>query len=150
MKDFNYLEKELVKTFYWSSINTNRESQKDVCIDGRWYIKLGVEQAVTFAGKLYKSFNSKLKLSEYVLHVGIAKQHPEDFNIDKNVAFEIAQENALMNPSMIIKVNRNFKYSDFEAIVIAYFNSMSLKFVKTRQEVKAQENAEIYFTLDNE
>ena len=55
-----------------------------------------------------------------------------------------------MNPSMVIKVNGNFKYSDFEAIVIAYFNSMSLKFVKTRQEVKAQENAEIYFTLDNE
>ena len=70
--------KEFVKSFSWTSLTENRETEKEVTIAGRKYYKTGKEQVVTFVGKLYKISGA---VPKYVLYVGMAKQHPTNITL---------------------------------------------------------------------
>lgn len=135
MKKFDYLNKEEVNTLFYSTISEDRTAIKDVCIDGRWWSKYGTEQAITFVGKLYKLKNFETNLNEYVLHIGMSKQHPDDRHINKGIAMEVAVENALIDPFAVIKLdNSNFTNFDFKRLVNVYLSTMNLKFVRTKEE----------------
>lgn len=136
MKKFDYLNKEEVNTLFYSTISTDRLASKVVCIDGRWWEKYGTEQAVSFVGKVYKLKNLETNLSEYVLHIGMSKQHPNDRHIDKKLAIEVAVENALINPFAVLELDGPINNYAFKRIVNAYLSTMELKFVRTKEEVE--------------
>jgi response regulator RpfG family c-di-GMP phosphodiesterase len=137
MKKFDYLNKEEVNTLFYSTISSDRLNSKIVCIDGRWYEKYGTEQAVTFIGKVYKLKNLETNISEYVLHIGMTKQHPNDRHIDKKVAMETAVENCLINPFAVIELETpNINHYMFKRLVSNYLDTMELKFVRTKQEIE--------------
>lgn len=137
MEKFDYLNKEEVKSFVYSTISENRQSTKNECINGRWYTKYGTLQALTFAGRLYKVFNFEKNKHEYVLHVGMSKQHPNDSHINKQLAIEVAFDNCLMSP--IIEMAFETEYIPFDMfrdIVQTYSFNLDLKFIRTREEKK--------------
>ena len=119
----DFLFKELVNTFAYTTATQNRDVCTDVSINGRRYTKYGTLQAVTFVGKLYKvgtpsegywpreNGRPEVKHNEkFVLFIGMSKQHPCDNKINKQLGYEIAETNALNNPQMIIEVQRGFNY----------------------------------------
>lgn len=137
MKKFDYLTKEEVKTLLFSTISQDRLGSKYECIDGRWYEKYGTYQAVTFVGKIFKVKNLETNMSEYVLHIGMSKQHPNDVHVNKKLAIEVAVENTLMDPFAVINIeNPNINNFMFKNLVSVYYETMDIKFVRTRQEIE--------------
>lgn len=136
MNNSNFLSKELVNTFAYTTATKNRDAYTNVCINGRNYIKLGTLQAVTIVGNLYKINNNGN--IEYVLLAGMSKQHPCDSKVNKEMGYELANENANTDPFLIMKVSRNFTKTAFANMMTTYIDSMKLEFVKTTQEILAE------------
>lgn len=128
-KDF--LSKELVNTFSYTTATQNRDACTDVSINGRRYTKYGTLQAVTFVGNLYK-------LNEYknVLVIGMSRQHPNESKINKEMGYEYAHINMLDDPIIMIEVQGNFTKRRFVNIVESYLSNMKLEFVKTKKEIE--------------
>ena len=144
----DFLFKELVNTFSYTTATQDRDVCVDVSINGRRYTKYGTLQAVAFVGNLYKvgcigegyypRETGPIKTSKQakqVLVIGMSKQHPCDTKINKELGYEIAHENSLMDPCIVIEVNGKFTYSRFKDIVENYLMTMHLKFIKTKQEI---------------
>ena len=135
MKKFDYLNKEEVKSFLYTTASENRQGFKFECINGRQYKKYGTYQAVTFAGKVYRVLNKETGIPEYVLHIGLSKQHPDERHVNKQMGAELAVENCLIDPFAVITLEKNkITFSDFMAIVSIYLDNMDLKFIRTKEE----------------
>ena len=147
----SFLFKELVNTFAYTTATQDRDVYTDVSINGRRYRKYGTLQAVAFVGNLYKVGCSgegywpkedgpiqTSKNEKYVLVVGMSKQHPYDTKVNKELGYEIAQENSLDNPCMVIEVQGKFTKRRFVDLVEYYLSTMKLEFIKTRGEIIAE------------
>ena len=143
----DFLFKELVNTFAYTTATQNREAYTDVSINGRRYTKYGTLQAVTFVGNLYKIGVKgdgyypremgpiKDRNDKYVLVIGMSKQHPCDTKVNKEIGFEVAMNNALNDPIMMIEINGKFNKKRFCNIVETYLSTMNLEFIKTKLEI---------------
>ena len=137
MNNLDFLNKEELDTFVWSSANTNRYSCKDATYLGRYYTKWGDEQIVTFFGIKYAVKNMLTNKTENVVLIGMSKQHPEDIHHDKKVAMENARINALIDPFMTMKnVPDDFAKQNFIEMIKAFHSSMDLDLIMTAEEVK--------------
>ena len=135
----NILTKDFVRSYSYSTINTDRRGVKEVKIKGRQFYKLGTYQAVTLVGDLWDVYDVDVKRNRKMLFVGVAKQHPRDLGVDKEVAYETAHLNALESPVMIIEVGPNFSNHDFRHFASSYVKTLKLSFVKTRQEIDEED-----------
>ena len=145
----NFLFKEKVNTFVYTTATQNRDVYTDVSINGRRYRKYGTLQAVAFVGNLYKvgvpgegylkdDGPVQNRNDKYVLVIGMSKQHPYDTKVNKDLGYEIATENMLTDPIMMIEVQGKFNYYRFKNIVENYLNTMKLEFIKTKAEIIAE------------
>ncbi len=139
----DFLRKDLVRTFAYTTMNEYRGMERQVVVNGRTYVKLGQAQAVTLVGNLYKCWDPIVKSYKYVLMVGVAKQHPCDLKITKQEGYAIANENAYASPSIVMEVAKDFNREKFEYISMCYIELMHLSFVKTKKEIDAEKNSEI-------
>ena len=136
MKNFDFLTKELIDSFSYTTITKNRNAYTDVVIDGRQYTKYGTLQAVTIVGNLYEDHNGNR-----ILTCGIAKQHPCDTKCDKHMAYEVAQARAWSNPDIVINtVPEYFNKFNFSQMMSWYVDAMKLDFIKTRKEIEKSGN----------
>ncbi len=135
IKSTDLLEKEIVKTLVYTTASQDRFVYTPVSINGRTYMKTGYLQVVSFVGNIYKVYNSTTKNVEYWLHVGLSKQHPCDSKINKQEGFEKAQENAFINPIMVIQVNNKFGNITWRKMIDSYVANMDLEFVMTKEEI---------------
>ena len=132
MENFDFLTKELIDSFSYTTITKNRDAYTDVIIDGRQYTKYGTLQAVTIVGNLYEDHNGNR-----IIACGIAKQHPCDTKCNKQMAYEVAQAHALLNPDIIINtVPEYLNQFNFAQMMSWYVDGMKLDFVKTRKEIE--------------
>ena len=136
MSNYNFLDKELVKTMSYSNVTEDRMTFKRVVFKGREYFKFGTLQVVTIVGNVYKIFNEDSGQYDYLLVCGLSKQHPNDRNIDKNIALEIANDYSLNDPFMVMKVNKQFGRYTFRDMMKNYVNDMDLEFIKTTAEIE--------------
>ena len=106
-------------------------------------------QAVAFVGNLYKVGGPgegylkddgpvQNRNDKYVLVIGMSKQHPYDTKVNKDLGYEVATENMLTDPIMMIEVQGKFNYYRFKNIVENYLNTMKLEFIKTKAEILAE------------
>ena len=133
------LTKDFLQNYSYTTINTNREGVKEVKIDGRRYLKLGVYQAVTLVGDLFDVYDADVKRNRKMLFVGVSKQHPRDLSVDKELAYETAHLNALESPAIIMEVGPEFCGHDFRHLASTYVKSLRLQFVKTREEIDEED-----------
>jgi hypothetical protein len=147
----NFLFKELVNTFDYTTATQNRDVYTDVSINGRHYRKYGTLQAVTFVGNLYRvgwsgeGYYPKeqgpiqtFKNDKYVLVIGMSKQHPCDTKVNKDLGYEIATNNMLNDPCIIIDIQGKFTYRRFKTIVENYLSTMKLEYIKTKKEIEME------------
>lgn len=132
------LTKEILKSFSYTTATGNREGTAIVRINGRNYVKMGTLQAVTLVGDLCEVYDADVKLKKKVLFVGVARQHPCDRKIDKELAYEVAHLNALMNPQMIIEVGSEFTKYNFKVFAENYIDTLKLEFIKTTEEIEEE------------
>ena len=140
----DFLTKDLVKTFSYSTINEWRNLEKQVVINGRTYVKFGQAQVVTLVGNLYKCWDPSVESYKNMLMVGVAKQHPCDLKITKQEGLSIANEKAYACPSIVMEVDHDFNKEKFNIIAMCYIETMNLEQVKTRQEIEVKQTEEIY------
>lgn len=132
----DFLGKELIGTFYYTDMFSNREGAKRVVIDGREFYRGGTYQAVTMVGNLYEYYDPIVEHHKKFLMVGMAKQHPCDLTIDKNTGYEIANENAHVNPCFIMEVD-DMNSNDFSMLCDAYASfAINRRFIYTAKEIK--------------
>ena len=136
----DFLNKELVKSLSYTTATQDREAYCNVVINGRNYIKTGTLQAVTVVCNVYKIYNSKTKNYEYWAHFGMSRQHPNDSNVNKELGYEIAQNQLLNDPFWIMKVEKDFNEHAFRDMARVYVDNMNLEFIKTHAEIKNTQN----------
>ena len=132
--NYDFVSKELVKTLAYTTASQNRDAYAEVVINGRKYIKTGTLQVVTVVCNVWKVFNKETNLYEYQALFGLSKQHPDDANVDKKLAYETANMNSFTRPFIQMQVNKCFGENTFRDIIRAYIADMDLEFIKTRDE----------------
>lgn len=141
----DFLTKDLVKSFSFSTANNWGTYEKRMVVNGRTYYKMGQYQAVTMVGNLYKCFDPNVESFKYMLMVGVAKQHPRDLKITKQEGLEVANEKAYACPSIVMEVSSDFTKEQFQMFAECYIDfamRKHLEFVKTPKEI-ANENLAI-------
>ena len=130
------LTKDFVDTYSLSTIGEDRFGMRNVKINGREYYKTGYFQAVTVVGNVFDVYDLSVKQNKRVLFVGVSRQHPCDYEVSKQAAYEAANLRAWSDPTMVIEIGPNFNKNAFVAIARAYLNTLKLEFVKTREELE--------------
>lgn len=135
--NLDFLNKVEVNSFVYSSVDKDNIDCKSVVIDGRAYTKWGRLQIVTFVGTMFEAKNKDTGMTEYFVTVGVSKQHPTDLVHDKKTAIEVARENSLMDPIMVMyNVSESFDTYAFKNMMDTYHSTMKLEMIMTREEKK--------------
>lgn len=135
MERFDFLRKELVRTFSYSTINDDRSGCIDFEKDGRKYTKYGTWQAITYIGLLYKVFDKQAKMYKYIYHVGVTKQHPCDIQVNKQLAYETAYMNALTEPAITFVWDQKPTLRECMYLIMCHLYNIKLRFIKTSAEI---------------
>lgn len=95
--------KELIKTYTYDDIHTDRRDERVNVVKGRTLIELGTRAATSFVGNLYRVYDYSVKSYKQLLLVGVAKQPLDGGGIDfEDFMYEEAMENAWINPMVKI------------------------------------------------
>ena len=95
--------KELIKTYTYDDIHTDRRGERVKVVKGRTVIELGTRAATSFVGNLYRVYDYSVKSYKQLLLVGVAKQPLDGGGIDfEESMYEEAAENAWINPMVKI------------------------------------------------
>ena len=95
--------KELVKTYTYDDIHTDRRDERTNVVKGRTLIELGTRAATSFVGNLYRVYDYSVKSYKQLLLVGVAKQPLDGGGIDfEDSMYEEAMENTWIDP--IVKI----------------------------------------------
>ena len=137
----DFLRKELVRKFHYTTSNEDRSCSKEVVINGRSYTKHGIACAINAIALEYKVPVQGVKQFKYVINVGInvgiARQHPADI-LDQSLGTEVAMENALLNPVMTVTYDKKPSNESVYALLEAYISQMPITMIKTTKELKAE------------
>ena len=95
--------KELIKTYTYDDIHTDRRGERVKVVKGRTLIELGTKAATSFVGNLYRVYDYSVKSYKQLLLVGVAKQPLDGGGIDfEDSMYEKAAENAWVDPMVKI------------------------------------------------
>ena len=95
--------KELIKTYTYDDIHTDRRSERTKVVKGRTVIELGTRAATSFVGNLYRVYDYSVKSYKQLLLVGVAKQPLDNGNGEfEETIYEEAMENAWVDPMVKI------------------------------------------------
>ena len=132
----DFLGKELISTITYTDMFYDREGGKEMKINGRVFYKTGTYQAVTMVGNLYEYYDPIVERHKRFVMIGIAKQHPCDLSITKQDGYELANENAHLNPCIVMEVNKKFDVDNFRMFCEAYTQwCVDRTFVHTPKEI---------------
>ena len=95
--------KELIKTYTYDDIHTDRKGERVNVVKGRTVIELGTRAATSFVGNLYRVYDYSVKSYKQLLLVGVAKQPLDNGNGEfEETIYEEAMENAWVDPMVKI------------------------------------------------
>ena len=95
--------KELIKTYTYDDIHTDRRGERVKVVKGRTVIELGTKAATSFVGNLYRVYDYSVKSYKQLLLVGVAKQPLDNGNDEfEETIYEEAMENAWVDPMVKI------------------------------------------------
>ena len=95
--------KELIKTYTYDDIHTDRRDERVNVVKGRTLIELGTRAATSFVGNLYRVYDYSVKSYKQLLLVGVAKQPLDGGGIDfEDSMYEEAMKNAWIDPMVKI------------------------------------------------
>ena len=95
--------KELIKTYTYDDIHTDRRGERVKVVKGRTVIELGTKAATSFVGNLYRVYDYSVKSYKQLLLVGVAKQQLDNGNGEfEETIYEEAMENAWVDPMVKI------------------------------------------------
>ena len=132
------LDKELLNVFYYSDVNCDRCTTKSVRINGRLYDKHGIDCAVSGVALLYKVYDPSINHNKYVILIGTARQNPYDTVINEEIGYEIAMENALINPSMVVEYTDKVDDDVVYRLLESYIYGLPVQFIKTKTEIELE------------
>ena len=134
--------KELIKTYTYDDIHTDRRGERVKVVKGRTVIELGTRAATSFVGNLYRVYDYSVKSYKQLLLVGVAKQPLDNGNGEfEETIYEEAMENAWVDPMVKIvlddiedsKVPINEDY--FIDLCIVLSEMMNVRLLMTDEEM---------------
>ena len=134
--------KEFVRSFSYTTAKRNRESSKSVKVNGRNWTKTGTEQAITIVGNLFNYFDDKTNNIKQVLFLGMSRQHPKDIQLDVQLGYEVAQENAFTDPFLVYYVHDGICVGAlFNQLANYIAEEMNKEFIYTKEELSCKSPA---------
>ena len=95
--------KELIRTYTYDDIHTNRNDERVKVVKGRTVIELGTRAATSFVGNLYRVYDYSVKSYKQLLLVGVATQPLDcEYGEFEEAMYEEAMENAWVKPMVKI------------------------------------------------
>lgn len=95
--------KELIRTYTYDDIHTDRRDERIKVVKGRTVIELGTRAATSFVGNLYRVYDYSVKSYKQLLLVGVAKQPlDKQYGEFEEAMHEEAMENAWVKPMVKI------------------------------------------------
>ena len=95
--------KELIRTYTYDDIHTNRNDERVKVVKGRTVIELGTRTATSFVGNLYRVYDYSVKSYKQLLLVGVATQPLDcEYGEFEEAMYEEAMENAWVKPMVKI------------------------------------------------
>ena len=95
--------KELIRTYTYDDIHTDRRDERVKLVKGRTVIELGTRAATSFVGNLYRVYDYSVKSYKQLLLVGVAKQPLDcEYGEFEEAMYEEAMENAWVKPMVKI------------------------------------------------
>ena len=95
--------KELIRTYSYDDIHTDRRAEGVKFVKGRTVIELGTRAATSFVGNLYRVYDYSVKSYKQLLLVGVAKQPLDcEYGEFEEAMYEEAMENAWVKPMVKI------------------------------------------------
>ena len=133
----DYLRKELINTYEFSNVRTNRNYLAKEIVNGRTIYVEGELCAWTIIGLLYKVYNPSKKTYNLVLHVGYARQGNANTKPNPEEEYERAYVMALENPLELVfdSMNYNVDISWNSMIQMIMQQIGENKFVLTPEEL---------------
>lgn len=131
------LTKELVDTFVYDDVYTNRSAQETFIVKGRTYIKIGTKCASVFVGVLNKVFDTEAGKYKYILSVGHFRQGKSQFVVSYDDFVEDAVFNAYIDPISTLVLDRPINQEQFESYCESIKNMIPIEFLLTDEEMKA-------------
>lgn len=134
MLDYN--TKELVRSYHYNTTKEDRYYKKQEVINGRTYDKYGVATVTSMVVDLWKVYDPSVKLNKYVYVGGISRQHPNDTQIDVERGYELAHENAFINPVFKMEFQNMVSTELIVNLMKMYILGLPIEFIRTRQEIE--------------
>jgi hypothetical protein len=132
MLDYN--TKELIRTYHYNTAKEDRYYVKREVINGRTYDKYGVATVISMVVDLWKVYDPSVKLYKFVYVGGVSRQHPNDSQIDLEVGYELAHENAFVNPVFKMEFNAPIETNLVVTMMENYICGLPIEFIRTREE----------------
>ena len=145
----DFLRKQVVDTFEFSNVATNRNFEKKVLVNGHTAVMTCAAPIAVMEGVLYKVYDHSVKSFKYVLHVGIGEQDVHE-NVQANVEElkEMAIESMLISPVITMTFD---SYDDavltqnaFDLICRSYMLYQSQKTMMSLEEVHNEDKQTRY------
>lgn len=134
MLDYN--TKEFVRSYHYNNAKEDRCYIKQEIINGRTYDKYGVGTVTSMVIDLWKVYDPSVKLFKYVYIGGISRQHPNDCRINTELGYELAHENAFVNPVFRMEYTEKIPTKLVILMMENYVAGLPIEFVRTRQEIE--------------
>lgn len=141
MLDYN--TKELVRSYHKNTAKDDRLYVKQEIINGRTYDKYGVATVVSMIVDCWKVYDPSVKLFKYVYLGGISRQHPNDPQINIELGYEIAHENAMVNPVLKFEFDNMIDTISVLEMMETYINALPIEFIRTKEEIQLLNNKNI-------
>lgn len=142
--NIDYSNKELVRSYHLSDFKEPRTYQTEEIINGRTYIKTGRYCATAFVAEVWDLHSSSDEQFNYVMHIGMSRQHPNEYMATNSQGIEIAAERAMMDPIAIIKFICLPSWDDFANIARSLMNNVPCEFIRTSEEREIAEDRKAY------
>ena len=134
MKQKDYLYKDLVGEYMFTTIGKESYKIKTIEVNGREYEATCKCQSLTAIAQIYKIWDSDEKKYVHKLFVGVVKQHPRERCV-KKIAIEQAKIKVLTNPDMVVDWDKTNTFRMLADFVEHYMATIPVKPLQTSKEI---------------
>lgn len=134
----DFLDKELVNVYSYSDKGDDRSMEKYHTYNGRHFIELGEYTVSAYVAKIYKVTEKDSGMVVYITNVGMARQHPNDYVLNMDEAWELASERAEVDPIMSFKTYTVPGQNEILKILKVHNSTNIMTMVRTKKEVEVR------------
>lgn len=132
----DFTNKELISVYSYSDKGENRRMVKHHVYNGRKFTEYGEYGVAAYVGHVYKITEKDTGMTVYCVLIGMARQHPNDYKLNMERAWELAAERAEIDPIMAYKTYTKPGQTNVVEMMKNHNHTNIMEMVRTKEEVE--------------